>query len=614
MPGLLGLSTISTPHISSRVDAARERMLRHDRMTMDLVASRDQSGWLGHTRLDGSPRTIVDGGERPSAVFHGVLHNEAELRRQFGGSSLVEATGDLIAAMYERHGAAFVPKLEGEFVVAVMDPVRRTMLVASDPIGNYPLYWHHSGQDFVFSSDLSALLRAVPSRTRLNLQAVADFLTIGAVLENKTLVKDVWLLDAGTVLQFDLERGQVQATKYLDITSFFAQKPREKAEYLDAVAVAFKGAVERAVADSRPIGLSLSGGIDSRTILGALNDRAAGLHTYTLGVAGCADQTIARQLAAIAKTNHRFFEMDGSALRDFLPNMSAMVSTSDGLYLSHGLTEMLALRFLGETGIGVLLRGHGGELAKAHLAWPLQTDAHAYSGVTVDAFLPYLADRANYVTRGLALDRILAPWAAAEAGVGSLASFRRVLSQTTLTPAEACSYLYLCELHRRFTVPSLELFRTRVEVRMPFVDVAFLRVLLGAPAEWRDSTDIHQRITKSGMPELLKVRNSNTGAAVDASPTIERVMDKINSALKKFNVHGYRHYHNYDEWMRLSLLQSVEAELAGEWARTRGFITRNTIVSLAKEMVEGKNDRSYLLQTLLILELWMRENRIEAAA
>jgi hypothetical protein len=189
-----------------------------------------------------------------------------------------------------------------------------------------------------------------------------------------------------------------------------------------------------------------------------------------------------------------------------------------------------------------------------------------------------------------------------------------VLAGTTLTPAESCSYLYLHELHRRFTVPSLELFRTRVEVRMPYLDTGFLRTLLAAPAEWRDNTEIHQRITKRGSPELLKVRNSNTGASADASPMTERVLDKLNSALKMFNVHGYRHYHNYDEWMRISLLQGVESELAGEWARTRGIIERSTIVALANDTVEGKHDRSYLLQTLLVLELWMRENKIEAAA
>jgi asparagine synthase (glutamine-hydrolysing) len=610
---VLGFSTVGTPTIRGRVELARERMLRHGRTTMDLVATRDETGWLGHARLEGAPRTIVDGGPRPSAVFHGVLYNEAALREEFGGAALVEATGDLLRAMYEQIGPEFVRRLEGQFALALLDPERRAVLIATDVAGNYPIYWHAHAQDFVFSSDLSALLRAVPSRTRLDLQSVGDFLTLGAVLENRTLVEDVWLLDPGTVLMFELDTADVRRWVYADTVEFFADKARDKASYFERVVGTFQDAVRRAATDSRRVGLSLSGGLDSRAILSALDERAHGLVTYTLGVAGCADQAIANQLSRIARTDHRFFEMDGTYLKDFLPNMAAMVSATDGLYVSHGLTEMLAMKFLGDTGIGVLLRGHGGELAKAHLAWPLHTDARAYSARSLDEFLPYFASRANYVTPGLPLDRILVPWAADAAGDGSLGSFRRVLRDTGLTPPEACSYLYLRELHRRFTVPSLELFRTRVEVRMPFVDTAFLRALLAAPPDWRDSTEIHQEITRRGIPALLKVRNSNTGAPMNASPRAEKVLDKVNSLLKMFNVHGYRHYHNYDEWMRIHLLQSVESELAGEWARTRGIIERSTIAALAKETLNGQQDRSYLLQTLLILELWMRENQIEAA-
>jgi hypothetical protein len=78
------------------------------------------------------------------------------------------------------------------------------------------------------------------------------------------------------------------------------------------------------------------------------------VRTYTLGVEGCADQVIAQRLAAIAGTRHFYFPLDGTYLRDFLPNMTQMVSMTDGMYLSHGLTEMLAITFLG-TGIQVLL-------------------------------------------------------------------------------------------------------------------------------------------------------------------------------------------------------------------------------------------------------------------
>jgi asparagine synthase (glutamine-hydrolysing) len=613
MPGLLGILTEDTKTVRQRLAAAQERLGRHGRTATEILSSLDDRLWLAHTRLEHAPRTVVDGGSRPSAAFHGVLFNDAELRRRLPAAP-VEAVGALIAALYESEGVDSLARLDGEFSLAVLDPARRAIIVATDPLGNYPLYWYARGREFVVSSDLSALLRAVPHVNRLNLEAVADYLTIGAVLEQKTLVEDVHLLEPGTVLEFRLDDGAVRLHQYLDLQSLFSREESSRARYLDRVQDAFTQSVSRALTDTRPVGLSLSGGLDSRTVLAAVNGHASGLRTYTLGVAGCADQAVAKRLAQIAGTHHQFFEIDPDYLRDFLPNMAGMVSATDGLYLSHGLTEMLAIRSLGDTGIRVLLRGHGGELAKTHLAWPLQTDNDVRGSRTVDECLPHLAARANYITPDLSLDQVLLPAAAKAAGRGAFDAFRRLLEGTRLSPMEACSYLYLRELHRRFTVPSLELFRTRVEVRLPFMDVGFLRVLLSGPAEWRDSTEIHRRIIERGQPKFLEVRNANTGAPVDAGAATERILDKVNHALRLLNVRGYRHYHNFDEWMRLSLIRSVEAELAGDFVRTRGIVSAATIRRLIDDTARGTRDRSYLLQVLLILELWMRENHVEAAA
>jgi asparagine synthase (glutamine-hydrolysing) len=446
------------------------------------------------------------------------------------------------------------------------------------------------------------------------LRAVADYLTLGAVLGDKTLAEGVQLLDPGTVLVYGMRDRRVTMHPYVQIESFFRQTWTDRGAYLEAVQAAFTQAVGRAVTSTEPIGLSLSGGLDSRAILSAINGRTSALRTYTLGVDGCADQAIAAQLSRIAGTRHRYFELDRSYLRDFLPNMAEMVSLTDGMYLSHGLTEMLAVRFLGETDIGVLLRGHGGELAKAHLAWPLHTDARVYELRSVDELIAYLSARANYVTRDMPLAAILTPEAHGRAGAGAPESFRTVLAGSRLSPAECCSYLYLRELNRRFTIPSLELFRTRVDVRLPFLDPQFLQVLLAAPAKWRDTTEIHRALTNAGIPRLLKVRNSNTGAAADAGPLAEFVLDKANSALKRLNVRGYRHYHNFDDWMRKGLLDSVEAELLAASARVQQFVAKPTLQALVQQSRQGAADRSYLLQVLLILELWQRENRIEAAA
>jgi len=616
MAGFIGvMDTAGRGDARRRFEAGRDRMLRHGRLAATTVTTPDGAWWLGHidfaSRI-GPSTAEVRVADVPTALFHGVLYNERDLRRALQTGDV--ATTDLIAALYKVYGAHFVDHLDGEFAVIVADPARRQLFAATDHVGSYPIYWRADANGLILSSDLSALLAAGTFARRVNLRAVADYLTIGAVLGDKTLVDGVLLLDPGTLLRYDAGQDRISLHSYVQLESFFQDKAVDKRDYLEHVTKAFANAVGRALDGPGPMGLSLSGGLDSRAILSAANGRAASLRTYTLGIDGCADQAIAGKLSRIAGTRHHYFELDSRYLSDFLPNMAQMVSITDGMYLSHGLTEMLALQFLDDTGIAVLLRGHGGELAKAHLAWPLHTDDHVRRMGSIDELIPYLSRRANYITRDLDLRTLFTPDAFASAGNGTHDTFATALSGTGLSPAEACSYLYLRELHRRFTVPSLELFRTRVEVRLPYVEAGFLKVLLGAPAGWRDSTVIHQAITASGIERLLAVRNSNTGARADAGPLTEFVLDKCNTALKRLNVRGYRHYHDFDGWMRRMLLQTVEAELLAPGARVQAFMPRPVLEGLLRDTRDERADRSYLLQVLLILELWQRENGVEAAA
>ena len=617
MGGLLGVVGSSTrDDASPRFRSASEKMMqRHCRMTsaVEAMDGRWKFGEFQSVRLSGQDVTRIRVSE-PCVLFHGVLHNGADLLRVVdgGASSVISGTSELLGKLYAKYEERFVEHLHGEFCVVIIDPTKRRVIIASDAIGSHPLYWRHGREGFGFSSDLSATLFAGRSARRLDLRAVADYLTLGSLLGSRTLVQDVSLLPPGTLLEYDASRDSVSLRQYIDVAEFFRNKSNNKERYLESVETEFQNAVTRALNSVQPVGLALSGGLDSRAILSASGTRARGLETYTLGIDGCADQVIAERLARIAGTKHRFFCLNEEYLRDFLPNMSRMVSMTDGMYVSHGLTEMLALQFLEETGIEVLLRGHGGELAKARLAWPLHTDETVYGLSSLGELATYMGERANYITRGLSFGEILVPDAARISDGGSSSSFLELLAHTELTPAEGCSYLYLRELTRRFTIPSIDLFRTAVGVRLPYLDREFLKVLLAAPSEWRDGTEIHQRLIASGIPGLAKVRNSNTGAAADASPKVEYVLDKFNSLFKRLNVRGFRHYHNFDAWMRTMLLQSVESELLANSARTQGFMRTSALKELIENTRNGSDDRGYLLQVLLILELWQRENDVNA--
>jgi hypothetical protein len=269
---------------------------------------------------------------------------------------------------------------------------------------------------------------------------------------------------------------------------------------------------------------------------------------------------------------------------------------------------MLALQLVSSAGISMLVRGHGGELAKTDAAWPLHTDDRVRSFASASELLPYLLGRLDYIRADVRPSDIFTEaWAGRMEGVPRR-SLEDAVAGVSLGPADLCSYLYLSQHHRRCTVASLELFRQAVEVRLPFVDPEFLRVLFRGAPEWRADTTIHRAVTRAGNAALLRVRNSNTGAPADASARTERALDKVNSLLKRLNVRGYRHYHNFQAWMQAELLSSVETVLLAPASLDRGVLREAGVRRLLDDTRRGRGDYSYLLQVLLLLELWQQEH------
>jgi asparagine synthase (glutamine-hydrolysing) len=544
-------------------------------------------------------------------VFHGELDNEADLKNLLEeevGQRPSKGMAPLIAALYRLYGKDFASRMQGAFCLALLDENTKRIILASDHLGSYPIYLHKGADRFVFATDLKTVLRDPGVEPVLDPRAVADYLSFGFILGDRTLARHVKLLPAASVLTFCWDDWSCKVERYWRLEDTFLTWKGSKAAYLEALNHTFNIAVGRALSRDRSVAISLSGGLDSRAILSAIQGAQSPVSTFTLGVKGCADEVIAEKLSRIAGTEHCFIELGEGYVGEFLIKLRNMVSLTDGMYLSHGLTEMLALQFLEQADVRVLLRGHGGELAKSSLAWPLHTDDRIYRMRTTNEFLPYIIQRINYVSRGVALQELFTDDWWAQMNGGPRRSLEECVADVPLSPPDLCSYLYLTQHHRRCTIASLELFRNCVEVRMPFVDGRFLQVLFQGAPRWRDGTDIHRSIIGTNSPDLLKVRNSNTGASGDASPFAERVWDKVNSLCKRLNLYGYRHYHSFEQWMKHKLVESVEQVLLNSASLGRGILRESSLRQLIGETKQGVRDHGYLLQILLILELWQQEN------
>jgi asparagine synthase (glutamine-hydrolysing) len=538
----------------------------------------------------------------------GGFQNAPELTGWLGAAGRGEGddAASLVSALYRAKGLGWLPAARGSFSGVVVDERTRRISVFSDRQGSRPLYWHHGAGRLILGSSVRSLLANPRFPRRLDPRAVADYLTFGFLMGDKTLNDGARLVPPGSVLTYDWQDDRLSVERYGSMAGAFTRRFNERAEYLSAVTCSFAHAVERACRGAGDICLSLSGGLDSRAILSAMNGSAARTTTYTVGVRDCADETIARELAGLTRTRHQFLELSERALEDFLPPFREMVALSDGMYLSHGLTESLVRAYVRRAGFSTMVRGHGGELAKMRLAWPLQTDDTIGALGDRTSFVDGLLARMNHVTR-VPLSQIFeSTWCDSIEGQARH-SLEQSLADLDLSPRDRCSHLYLMEHHRRFTLASLAPLERLVSVRLPFVDPEFLAVLFGGAPEWRDATDIHQAIMQALAPELLAVRNSNTGAPGNAGALRVALTEKINTALRRLNAPGFRHYHSLERWMRQTLLGTVESVLLDGNALARGVFRPAGVRRLIDDTRTGAADHAHLLEVLLILELWQQE-------
>lgn len=532
-------------------------------------------------------------------VFHG------ELIKNYSSMSDPE----YVLKRYCDLGDRFASELDGIFHFAIHDKRTQEIKLFSDKFGLQPLYYSVLSDGIAFAGEVKALLKDERVDKTPDDQSFADFFHYGQVLGQKTLFKNIKLLGPGAVLTFSLEDCSASLRKYWDLGALFVEKGAYHSTVApDDVVSALVESIIACSANKSILGLSLSGGLDSRGILAGLGNNAAGLATYTLGLSGCADQGLAEMMVRVAKTDHEFIELGQGYIEGFENMAHRMILFSDGMYHPHESTEMLALEYFKKARFKILLRGHGGEIAKAALAYPVMATPDVCSATTGDEILTRIFHTTNLVIRDV------------DPGALFTDSFQQVMKQgpyqslsescgevsERLAPADVCIYYYIVEHIRRQVVASLEIFRTQIEIRMPYVDASYIGKLLKLPVSERNEGEIHVKLVKRCMPELLKIPNSNTGAPLDAGLIRLFLMDKFNSLMKKLSVKGFRHYTEFQKWHRTGFKESSEKMIFSDETRSRGIYNMDHLRVVFDEHVSGQREYGHLLGTIVGLEQWFR--------
>ncbi len=412
------------------------------------------------------------------------------------------------------------------------------------------------------------------------------------------------MLPAASVLQFDLATGRVQVESYGAVEPL-ADLPATREASLDAVTEALVASVERQTTHTRGLGLSLSGGLDARSIL-AVVPRHIPLTTVSLGIPGSIDHRAAGMLSDLSGRPHHPQMLDGSFLSTFEEHLRQMVRLTDGQYLDQGivLTTLPAYR---ELGITTLLRGHAGELLHMRKAYAFSLDAEALAVTdepALEAWLwPHLSDYMVGAIEGPLFPPGRDLLAHARTGL------RASLAATTNVgpPVQRVWQLFVRERLRRETALSLQMFRSFTEVRVPYLDSTLVSLLLALPPDLKLDDTLQSHLLRRHRPDFLRVVNANTGAPLGASPFKTRVASLRMKILAKLGVAGYQPYERLGLWLGRDLKALVHRIVLSDRFLGRGLFVPEAVGRIVSQHEARTHNHTYLIMAMLIFEIAQEE-------
>jgi len=556
---------------------------------------------LGVVSLESDPESRLAARGSCVVAFDGELYDADRERDRIGASAVGIGPEDaaLFLAGWQTQGEAFLQRLHGLFSAVIWDADCRTLTIVTDRFGMRPLYVAETPARLFVASEIKTILVDADVRRTWSEEGVAQFMAFGHFFGDRTLFDDIRAVPAGTCATYSLDARRFEWRQYIGRPSRSnVSSPDDTIALVTALDDALTAAVSRRAQPGEHLGLSLSGGLDARTLLG-LMPAGRDVKTVSIGIQGSIDHRGAAELARLAGVPHHEYYLDASFLSGFERHLREMVRLTDGHYLDQGIV-MTTLPMYRELGIDYLLRGHGGELLHMRKAYAFSLDGRALRATDAELEAWLFEHVSGYMLSGVPDDLFTVD-------VRGLArqSMRQALERTTASdaPVDRVWPVFLNERLHRETALSMHKFGCFATVRMPFIDNDVIDALLALPAGMKLGDELQARILRHRRPDFIRVVNSNTGAAVGASPFVNYVSRLRMRIAAKLGVKGYQPYERLGLWLRQELRPFVESVLLGERFSAHGLFRPDAVRRVVGQHMNQEANHTFLIMSLLIFGL-----------
>jgi asparagine synthase (glutamine-hydrolysing) len=308
-----------------------------------------------------------------AVISNGEIYNYRELRERLilcGHRFTTQSDTEVLVHAWEEWGEDFLPELRGMFAIALLDLRERyattpLLFLARDPLGIKPLYYTQTAEEFAFASEVRALVSSGAAARRLSQDALTSFLLFGSVSEPVSLLEGVFSLPPGhrMLLHIPERRRTPRARPWWDAAQSPAARDRKRPRDLATTAKRLRPMLEDAVrahliADV-PVGLFLSGGLDSGAIATLAARAQTGIRSFTLTFPGTSydEAEMARAIAKCCGTQHTEIPLQSEVM---LARLDEAVAALDQPTMD-GVNTYFVSWAAREAGLKVALSGIGGD-------------------------------------------------------------------------------------------------------------------------------------------------------------------------------------------------------------------------------------------------------------
>ena len=573
---------------------------------------------MGHRRL-----SIIDvsyAGHQPMSdlskniwiTYNGEIYNFKELRNELvklGHRFKSNTDTEVIIYSYIEWGINCVKKFNGMFAFSLYDNYKKKFYLARDRYGIKPVYYHITSENtLVYASEIKSILEYKDYKSEIDKEALLEYFTFQNIFTNKTLHKDIQILEAGHYFEINLLSKEIEKIQYWDFDFSESENVKDEREYTEELDRLLTQAVTRQLVSDVPVGSYLSGGMDSGSITAIASKHFQQsndyLKTFTVGFDLSSASGMELSFDERAKAEYMSYKFQTEHYEMVLKSGDMERCMHDFAYhleeprVGQSYPNYYAAK-LASKFVKVVLSGVGGDELFAGYPW------RYYRAVNNGNYDDYIDKYYSFWKRLIDnkdINKVFGPIANDVSNVWTRDIFSNVFKTPVKnqTPEEYINHSLYFEaktfLHGLLVVEDKLSMAHSLETRVPFLDNDLVDFAQKIPVKFKLSN--LSKVVKMDENEIGKLQKTNDGKLILRKSMSKHIPENIHKAVKQ----GFSGPDN--SWFKGESIEFVGEQLLDSNAKIYQYMDKKSTQKLINQHLSGEQNRRLFIWSLLNFEEW----------